>query len=61
MPPRKTRSSSTTPVEATVHKNAKRKNIPTPELDRFLDKEARKPITLRSAYPVSSERPGLDL
>ena len=49
MPPRKTRSSSITPVEATVHKNAKRKNIPTPELDRFLDTEARKPIAL--LYP----------
>ncbi|MHB8501296.1 MAG: site-specific DNA-methyltransferase [Candidatus Acidiferrales bacterium] len=49
MPPRKQRPSSAKPVEATVHKNATRKNIPTPELDRFLDKEARKPITLR--YP----------
>jgi adenine-specific DNA-methyltransferase len=49
MPPRKQRPSSTKPVEATVHRNARRKNIPTPELDRFLDKEARKPITLR--YP----------
>jgi adenine-specific DNA-methyltransferase len=49
MPPRKQPPSSTKPVEATVHKNARRKNIPTPELDRFLDKEARKPITLR--YP----------
>ncbi len=49
MPPRKQRPSSTKAVEATVHKNARRKNIPTPELDRFLDKEARKPIALR--YP----------
>ena len=48
MPPRKIHSSSTA-VEATVHRTARRKNIPTPELDRFLDKEARKPITLR--YP----------
>jgi adenine-specific DNA-methyltransferase len=54
MPPRKQRPSSTKPVEATVHKNAQRKNIPTPELDRFLDKEARKPITLR--YPRDPSR-----